>query len=85
MPPKASSSRPVPKVSKALRNKEANKAACNTCRSKKVRCSGTVPCVYCSKRGLNCEIPEQGQRRLYSILYEIPLSIQAQDGIHTGN
>ncbi|OJJ34682.1 hypothetical protein ASPWEDRAFT_474326 [Aspergillus wentii DTO 134E9] len=47
--------------------KEPPKAACQTCRKKKVKCSGTRPCQYCSKRGLDCEIPEQGQRRVYSI------------------
>lgn len=47
---------------------------CFTCRRKKVRCSGTSPCTYCSKRGLECALPELGQRRAYSILYEIVLS-----------
>ncbi|KAH7197884.1 uncharacterized protein B0J16DRAFT_352636 [Fusarium flagelliforme] len=47
--------------------KDARKAslACLTCRKKKVRCSGTTPCQYCSKRGLDCRVPEHGHKRMY--------------------
>ncbi|KAM5357968.1 hypothetical protein ACJZ2D_015736 [Fusarium nematophilum] len=41
--------------------------ACHTCRLKKVKCSGTVPCQYCSKRGLSCSISPHGPRRVYSV------------------
>ncbi|KAH8888953.1 hypothetical protein GQ53DRAFT_653257, partial [Thozetella sp. PMI_491] len=33
---------------------------------KKVKCSGTAPCTYCSKRELFCRMPEATRRRLYS-------------------
>ncbi|KAM0331160.1 hypothetical protein ACHAPQ_006123 [Fusarium lateritium] len=47
--------------------KDARKAslACLTCRKKKVRCSGTTPCQYCTKRGLDCRVPEHGHKRMY--------------------
>ncbi|KAI8715046.1 Zn(2)-C6 fungal-type domain-containing protein [Fusarium sp. LHS14.1] len=41
--------------------------ACQTCRSKKVKCSGTAPCQYCSKRGLSCSISPLGPRRIFSV------------------
>ena len=28
--------------------------ACQNCRNKKVKCSGTCPCQYCEKRGISC-------------------------------
>ncbi|KAK9852985.1 hypothetical protein MYU51_007511 [Penicillium brevicompactum] len=56
------------KTNRVSKAKEPAKAACFTCRRKKVRCSGTSPCTYCSKRGLECALPELGQRRAYSIL-----------------
>ncbi|RTE70027.1 hypothetical protein BHE90_015583 [Fusarium euwallaceae] len=40
--------------------------ACQTCRAKKVKCSGTVPCQYCSRRSLPCSINPHGPRRIYS-------------------
>ncbi|KAH7029866.1 uncharacterized protein B0I36DRAFT_364339 [Microdochium trichocladiopsis] len=40
---------------------------CLTCRSRKVKCSGTVPCAYCSKRGLACHRHDPGERRFYSV------------------
>ncbi|KAJ3527303.1 hypothetical protein NM208_g10767 [Fusarium decemcellulare] len=39
--------------------------SCLTCRKKKVRCSGTTPCQYCTKRGLDCRVPEHGHKRMY--------------------
>ncbi|KAL6923302.1 hypothetical protein FSST1_000576 [Fusarium sambucinum] len=47
--------------------KDARKTslACLTCRKKKVRCSGTTPCQYCTKRGLDCTVPEHGHKRMY--------------------
>ncbi|KAH6887600.1 hypothetical protein B0T10DRAFT_530032 [Thelonectria olida] len=47
--------------------KAAPVIACQTCRSKKVRCSGPAPCQYCSKRGLSCSITPHGPRRVYSV------------------
>ncbi|KAI8669582.1 hypothetical protein NCS57_00773500 [Fusarium keratoplasticum] len=51
----------------ASNSKDARKAplACLTCRKKKVRCSGTTPCQYCTKRGLDCRVPEHGHKRMY--------------------
>ncbi|KAG7128528.1 putative transcriptional regulatory protein C3C7.04 like [Verticillium longisporum] len=42
-------------------------AACHTCRSKKVKCSGSYPCRYCSKRNLECQFPGHGKRKLFSV------------------
>ncbi|KAH7151734.1 hypothetical protein B0J13DRAFT_247363 [Dactylonectria estremocensis] len=47
--------------------KTSSVTACQTCRLKKVKCSGTVPCQYCSKRGLSCVVPPHGPRRVYSV------------------
>ncbi|QGI92456.1 hypothetical protein CEK26_005525 [Fusarium fujikuroi] len=41
--------------------------ACLMCRDKKVKCSGTRPCVYCVKRGLDCVFTRPSRRRLYSV------------------
>ncbi|EXK38445.1 hypothetical protein FOMG_08837 [Fusarium oxysporum f. sp. melonis 26406] len=43
--------------------------ACLVCRDKKVKCSGTRPCVYCVKRGLNCVFTRPSRRRLYSVTH----------------
>ncbi|KAI5467918.1 hypothetical protein BGZ63DRAFT_39626 [Mariannaea sp. PMI_226] len=40
-------------------------SACLTCRKKKVRCSGTSPCQYCVKRGLDCIIRGQCPKRVF--------------------
>ncbi|KAH7013669.1 hypothetical protein EDB80DRAFT_710645 [Ilyonectria destructans] len=47
--------------------KDVRKAssACLTCRKKKVRCSGTSPCQYCVKRGLDCIIRGQCPKRVF--------------------
>ncbi|UQC81859.1 uncharacterized protein CLUP02_07345 [Colletotrichum lupini] len=42
-------------------------SACLTCRRKKVKCSGEAPCTYCSKRDLECQFPEPGKKRVYSV------------------
>ncbi|KZL79737.1 fungal specific transcription factor domain-containing protein, partial [Colletotrichum incanum] len=34
---------------------------------KKVKCSGEVPCTYCSRRDLECKFPEPGKKRVYSV------------------
>ncbi|KAK1963437.1 hypothetical protein LY78DRAFT_683298 [Colletotrichum sublineola] len=39
---------------------------CLTCRRKKVKCSGDVPCAYCSRRDLECKLPEPAKKRVYS-------------------
>jgi hypothetical protein len=41
---------PRPKVLPSQRQRAVE--ACNACRSTKKRCSGTVPCTQCQKRGL---------------------------------
>ncbi|KAH6957361.1 hypothetical protein DER45DRAFT_569686 [Fusarium avenaceum] len=43
--------------------------ACNVCRDKKVKCSGTRPCVYCVKRSLDCVFARPNKRRLYSVTH----------------
>ncbi|KAF4966457.1 hypothetical protein FSARC_5863 [Fusarium sarcochroum] len=43
--------------------------ACLVCRDKKVKCSGTRPCVYCVKRGLDCVFTRAPKRRLYSVTH----------------
>ncbi|EXA35168.1 hypothetical protein FOVG_13930 [Fusarium oxysporum f. sp. pisi HDV247] len=43
--------------------------ACLMCRDKKVKCSGTRPCVYCVKRGLDCVFTRPSRRRLYSVTH----------------
>lgn len=48
----------------------SNSLSCHTCRSKKVRCSGSVPCQYCSKRALPCSVSPRGPRRAYSVKYD---------------
>ncbi|KAK7217777.1 hypothetical protein V2G26_005780 [Clonostachys chloroleuca] len=51
--------------------KTQNKAplACLTCRKKKVKCSGIVPCEYCQKRGLQCSAPLRQERKVYSVTH----------------
>ncbi|KAM5359267.1 hypothetical protein ACJZ2D_014615 [Fusarium nematophilum] len=41
--------------------------ACHVCRDKKVKCSGTWPCRYCSKRRLNCVFATSEKRKMYSV------------------
>ncbi|KAI0485286.1 fungal-specific transcription factor domain-containing protein [Xylariaceae sp. FL0804] len=43
-PPSGENRRKAPKASRA----------CDTCKLKKARCSGTIPCTRCSRRHLNC-------------------------------
>ncbi|KAL8372590.1 hypothetical protein RB595_002096 [Gaeumannomyces hyphopodioides] len=43
-PESASNPRKAPKASRA----------CDTCKAKKARCSGTMPCARCAERGLTC-------------------------------
>ncbi|RKK81791.1 hypothetical protein BFJ71_g15458 [Fusarium oxysporum] len=43
--------------------------ACCVCRDKKVKCSGTKPCVYCVKRNLDCVFTRTNKRRLYSVTH----------------
>ncbi|KAL2821151.1 hypothetical protein BJX63DRAFT_379487 [Aspergillus granulosus] len=43
--------------------------ACTACRERKIKCSGKQPCRYCTKRNLECVIPENSKRKLYSVAY----------------
>ncbi|KAI9168077.1 transcriptional regulatory protein [Paramyrothecium foliicola] len=43
--------------------------ACRMCRDKKVKCSGTRPCDFCVKRGLECVFSQVPKRRLYSVTH----------------
>lgn len=36
--------------------------ACNFCKSKKIKCSGNLPCSNCTKKGFICEYVEQKRR-----------------------
>ncbi|KAF7544400.1 hypothetical protein G7Z17_g9990 [Cylindrodendrum hubeiense] len=46
--------------------------ACQICRDKKVKCSGTWPCRYCSKRRLNCVFSASEKRKMYSVAFTGP-------------
>ncbi|KAH8672931.1 hypothetical protein BGZ61DRAFT_427508 [Ilyonectria robusta] len=41
--------------------------ACHVCRDKKVKCSGSWPCRYCSKRRLNCVFSASEKRKMYPV------------------
>ncbi|KAL6415395.1 hypothetical protein AUP68_01950 [Ilyonectria robusta] len=41
--------------------------ACYVCRDKKVKCSGSWPCRYCSKRRLNCVFSASEKRKMYPV------------------
>ncbi|KAL5042077.1 hypothetical protein BDW71DRAFT_200866 [Aspergillus fruticulosus] len=43
--------------------------ACTACRERKIKCSGEQPCRYCTKRNLQCVVPENSKRKLYSVAY----------------
>ncbi|OAL48473.1 hypothetical protein IQ07DRAFT_543394 [Pyrenochaeta sp. DS3sAY3a] len=43
--------------------------ACTSCRERKIKCCGSQPCRYCSKRGLNCTFPDNVQKKMYSVAY----------------
>ncbi|KAL3486313.1 hypothetical protein BJX62DRAFT_228833 [Aspergillus germanicus] len=43
--------------------------ACTACRERKIKCSGEQPCRYCTKRNLECVVPENSKRKLYSVAY----------------
>ncbi|KAL4967999.1 uncharacterized protein BDV14DRAFT_206718 [Aspergillus stella-maris] len=52
---------------RAMRDSPKVPTACLLCRQRKVKCSGTSPCIYCTKRGLDCSFSEHGKRRAYSV------------------
>ncbi|KAM5526735.1 hypothetical protein FOXYSP1_20854 [Fusarium oxysporum f. sp. phaseoli] len=43
--------------------------ACTHCRRRKIKCSGEIPCRYCTKRGFSCTFPENGRKKLYPVQY----------------
>ncbi|KAF3019912.1 hypothetical protein E8E15_003341 [Penicillium rubens] len=43
--------------------------ACDACRERKVKCSGSHPCRFCSRRCLECVFRENRKRKLYSVEY----------------
>ncbi|KAM0257137.1 hypothetical protein ACHAPA_011859 [Fusarium lateritium] len=57
--------------SKRVRRDEGPRTstACRVCRDKKVKCSGSRPCVYCVKRSLDCVFTRPNKRRLYSVTH----------------
>jgi proline utilization trans-activator len=42
---------------------------CTACREGKTKCSGEQPCRYCTKRNLECVVPENSKRKLYSVAF----------------
>ncbi|KAF4960069.1 hypothetical protein FSARC_10564 [Fusarium sarcochroum] len=58
-----------PRDSGVRKTQNKTSLACLTCRKKKVKCSGTVPCEYCYKRGLECSVPLRQERRVYSVTH----------------
>ncbi|KAL2208297.1 hypothetical protein CC79DRAFT_1357747 [Sarocladium strictum] len=50
-----------PQSSSAEKNRLSE--ACISCRRRKVKCSGTVPCAYCEKRGFQCTKIGSDRRR----------------------
>ena len=44
-------------------NKTRISKACEECRSKKIRCNGKVPCLYCSQRRLDCAYRQRARTR----------------------
>ncbi|KAL4791203.1 hypothetical protein BDV19DRAFT_381745 [Aspergillus venezuelensis] len=57
----------TPSRNRAMRDSPKVLTACLVCRQRKVKCSGTSPCTYCTKRGLDCSFSEHGKRRAYSV------------------
>ncbi|KAL4933954.1 uncharacterized protein BDV17DRAFT_71121 [Aspergillus undulatus] len=57
----------TPSRNRTTRDSPKLLTACLICRQRKVKCSGTNPCSYCSKRGLDCSFSEHGKRRAYSV------------------
>ncbi|KAH7267784.1 uncharacterized protein BKA55DRAFT_671583 [Fusarium redolens] len=58
-----------PRASGVRKAQNKTSLACLTCRKKKVKCSGTVPCEYCHKRGLQCSVPLRQERKVYSVTH----------------
>ncbi|KAH8721890.1 hypothetical protein BGZ61DRAFT_447607 [Ilyonectria robusta] len=55
----------LPNLTAGRKDVRKASSACLTCRKKKVRCSGTSPCQYCVKRGLDCIIRGQCPKRVF--------------------
>ncbi|KAJ4154669.1 hypothetical protein NW765_015703 [Fusarium oxysporum] len=58
-----------PRISGVRKTQNKKLLACLTCRKKKVKCSGTVPCEYCHKRGLQCSVPLRQERKVYPVTH----------------
>ncbi|KAI9151551.1 Proline utilization trans-activator [Paramyrothecium foliicola] len=56
------------------------RTACNRCRDRKIKCSGSHPCRYCTKQGTPCEFPEHEKKKLYSVTYVEALEKEASQG-----
>ena len=48
---------------------------CDACRERKVKCSGSHPCRFCSRRCLECVFRENRKRKLYSVEYAAPFTV----------
>lgn len=65
--PTATGSTPIRHSRMSHSQAQRTSTACQTCRDKKVKCSGAYPCLYCSKRRLKCVfLNADNNRRLYS-------------------
>lgn len=67
------SPRPIVLVMEAARTTRA----CATCRERKIKCSGTQPCRYCTQRRRQCNFPENVRKKLYSVDYVQELEAKA--------
>ncbi|OLN89938.1 Proline utilization trans-activator 3, partial [Colletotrichum chlorophyti] len=58
---------------------------CEACRDRKIKCSGTNPCRYCSRRQIPCRFRENVKKKLYSIEYVVRLEeLAANRSLSTG-
>ncbi|KAL2882204.1 hypothetical protein SGCOL_002472 [Colletotrichum sp. CLE4] len=55
------------RLSMSSRHGVSREAAKTISARKKVKCSGEAPCTYCTKRDLECQFPEPGKKRVYSV------------------
>ncbi|BCS30175.1 uncharacterized protein APUU_80478S [Aspergillus puulaauensis] len=59
--------------------------ACRHCRQRKIRCSGTHPCVNCTRRNKECRFDDQGRRIVVSQKYlrQLQQAARAREGEST--
>ncbi|GAD94417.1 C6 transcription factor, putative [Paecilomyces variotii No. 5] len=47
----------------ASQSSKRSKRACNSCRERKRKCDGEIPCMYCTKNGHECTYEQRQKRR----------------------